>query len=112
MGLAPGFKSPDATKMDYSNYTKFIEERFPPEQPQLFSLHPNAEIGFLTNQGISIFKTVQSISGAGSGTSNLDITGSVPMIEKYSAELAPDLDMAEIRGRLSDEDYTPYVISS
>merc|ERR1719506_1935029 len=57
--LAPGFKSPDASKLDYSNYAKFIEERFPPEQPQLFSLHPNAEIGFLTNQGISIFKTLQ-----------------------------------------------------
>ena len=40
--------------------TRFIEERFPPEMPQLFGLHPNAEIGFLTSQGINIFKTVQT----------------------------------------------------
>ena len=43
--------------------TRFIEERFPPEMPQLFGLHPNAEIGFLTSQGINIFKTVQSPGG-------------------------------------------------
>jgi dynein heavy chain len=110
--LAPGFKSPDASKLDYSNYVKFIEERFPPEQPQLFSLHPNAEIGFLTNQGISIFKTVQNVSGAGSGTSALDITNASPLITKYSEELPPDLDMVDIRGKLSEEDYTPYVITS
>lgn len=40
---------------------RFIEERFPPEMPQLFGLHPNAEIGFLTSQGINIFKTVQRL---------------------------------------------------
>ncbi|CAE7410117.1 ODA11 [Symbiodinium natans] len=57
--LAPGFKSPDASKLEYSHYVKYIEERFPPEVPQMFGLHPNAEIGFLTNQGISIFKTIQ-----------------------------------------------------
>jgi dynein heavy chain len=110
--LAPGFKSPDATKMDYSNYTKFIEERFPPEQPQLFALHPNAEIGFLTNQGINIFKTVQNVSGASSGASTLDITNASPLISKYLEELPADLDMGEIRARLTDEGYTPYVITS
>ncbi|CAE7689398.1 DNAH9, partial [Symbiodinium necroappetens] len=57
--LAPGFKSPDASKLEYSHYVKYIEERFPLEVPQMFGLHPNAEIGFLTNQGISIFKTIQ-----------------------------------------------------
>merc|ERR1719311_1627899 len=110
--LAPGFKSPDAAKMEYVQYQKFIEERFPLEVPQMFGLHPNAEIGFLTNQGISIFKTVQMISGAGSGTSALDITNASPLITKYSEELPPDLDMVDIRGKLSEEDYTPYVITS
>jgi dynein heavy chain len=110
--LAPGFKSPDASKMDYSHYTKYIEERFPPEQPQLFSLHPNAEIGFLTNQGISIFTTVQNVSGASSGNSSHDITASSELIIQFNEELPNDLDMADVRGKLSDEDYTPYVITS
>jgi len=112
LSLAPGFKSPDASKMDYVNYVKFIEERFPPEQPQLFSLHPNAEIGYLTNQGISIFATVQSVSGASSGANTLDITNSSPIITRYLEQLPADLDMAEVRSKLNDEDYTPYVITS
>ncbi|KAF4714129.1 Dynein heavy chain 11, axonemal, partial [Perkinsus olseni] len=51
MNLAPGFKSPDANKLDYLAYTKYIDERMPPEAPQMFGLHPNAEIGYLTTQG-------------------------------------------------------------
>jgi len=110
--LAPGFKSPDASKMEYFGYQKFMEERFPPEQPQLFSLHPNAEIGFLTNQGISIFKTVQSVSGGSTGAAHLDISSSAPVITNYLDRLPLDLDMLTIRGLLRDEDYTPYTITS
>merc|ERR1712050_759327 len=89
--LAPGFKSPDASKMEYVTYQKFIEERFPPEQPHLFGLHPNAEIGFLTSQGISIFKTVQSVSGSDGGASSLDIVASAPLIVRYMEQLPADL---------------------
>lgn len=46
--LAPGFKSPDAFKFDREMYRKYIEEKLPAEQPQMFGLHPNAEIGYLT----------------------------------------------------------------
>jgi len=47
--LAPGFKSPDPVKFDREAYRKYIEEKLPPEIPQMFGLHPNAEIGYLTN---------------------------------------------------------------
>lgn len=47
--LAPGFKSPDANKFDRDMYRKYVEEKLPTEQPQMFGLHPNAEIGYLTN---------------------------------------------------------------
>ncbi|CAE7333776.1 ODA11, partial [Symbiodinium sp. CCMP2456] len=112
MSLAPGLKSPDASKMEYASYQKYIEERFPTEMPQLFGLHPNAEIGFLTSQGINIFKTVQMVSGADSGAATVDLLACIPLIAKYKDELPPDLDMPEIRGRLREEDYTPYVITS
>ncbi|CAL1157217.1 unnamed protein product [Cladocopium goreaui] len=112
MNLAPGFKSPDASKLEYTAYQKFIEERFPPEMPQLFGLHPNAEIGFLTSQGINIFKTVQMVSGADTAAATLDLVACTPHIAKYKDDLPPDLDMVEIRGRLKEEDYTPYVITS
>jgi len=106
------FKSPDATKMDYAHYQKFIEERLPPETPQLFGLHPNAEIGFLTNQGVQIFTTIQMVSGAGSGSGSVDITASTPIIAKYMEQLPSQLDIVDVRSKLKDEDYTPYIISS
>merc|ERR1719316_308475 len=74
----------------------------------MFGLHPNAEIGFLTNQGMAIFSTIQSISGGGGG----DISAVAGNITQLLSTLPQDLDMIEIRGRLNDEDYTPYVIVS
>merc|ERR550514_63402 len=112
MNLAPGFKSPDASKMEYTHYTKYIEEKFPLETPQMFGLHPNAEIGFLTQQGVGIFRTIQSLSGGSGGGGGGDISAVSPVITSYLTQLPPDLDMLEIRGRLKDEDYTPYVIVS
>ena len=35
MNLAPGFKSPDASKLEYHNYVKYVEEKFPAETPQM-----------------------------------------------------------------------------
>jgi dynein heavy chain len=63
--LAQGFKSPDSSKMEYEQYVKYIEDRFPIEIPQMFGLHPNAEIGFLTNQGVNLFRVISEISGGG-----------------------------------------------
>jgi len=116
MNLCPafnqGFKSPDSTKMEYQGYVKYIEERFPIEQPQMYGLHPNAEIGFLTNQGISIFTTIRNISGGGGGAGGDDIGAAKVLIDSYMNQLPPNLDMIEIRGRLKEEDYTPYIIVS
>merc|ERR1719428_2230910 len=92
----PGFKSPDSSKIEYPQYVKYIEDRFPPEQPQMFGLHPNAEIGFLTNQGINIFKTIQELSGGGGGGGSGDITAAQQYITLYQGQLPPNLDMLEI----------------
>lgn len=56
--LAPGFRSPDPSKNDRSAYSKIIEEKLPAESPQMFGLHPNAEIGYLTNVGETLFGTI------------------------------------------------------
>jgi len=112
MNLAAGFKSPDASKLDYIGYVKFIEDRFPPEMPQMFGLHPNAEIGFLTNQGMNIFSTIREIQGGGGGGGGGDISNAQSYITSYMGQLPTNLDMIEIRGRLKDEDYTPYIIVS
>jgi dynein heavy chain len=98
--------------MEYSSYVKYIEDRFPLEQPQMFGLHPNAEIGFLTQQGIMIFNVIREIQGGGGGGGGGDISVATSYIENYMGQLPINLDMIEIRGRLKDEDYTPYVIVS
>jgi dynein heavy chain len=36
----------------------------PPESPPQFGLHPNAEIGYLTNATNTLFNTILSISGS------------------------------------------------
>lgn len=46
--LAPLFKSPDPSRFDYEAYKKYIEEKLPVESPPMFGMHPNAEIGYLT----------------------------------------------------------------
>ena len=70
---APGFPAPPNT--DFVGYRNFIDENLPPESPYLYGLHPNAEIGFLTQTSENLFRTVlemqpRDTSGAGAaGTS-------------------------------------------
>jgi len=61
--MTPGFKSPDPVKFDRAKYESYIETNLPAEIPQMFGLHPNAEIGYLTTQAESLFSMVQAISG-------------------------------------------------
>jgi dynein heavy chain len=110
MNLAPGFKSPDASKLEYQHYVKYVEEKFPSETPQMFWLHPNAEIGYLTNQGLNVFSTIMKVSGGSGGGGGGDLNAATEYINTYSALLPADLDMFEIRGRIKE--YTPYIIVS
>lgn len=44
--------------MDFQNYHRYVDEMLPPENPNLYGLHPNAEIGFLTTQADNLFKMI------------------------------------------------------
>lgn len=37
---------------------QYIDDALPPESPCLYGLHPNAEIGFLTQTSEKLFRTV------------------------------------------------------
>lgn len=112
MNLAPGFKSPDSSKMDYATYLKFIEDRLPSETPQMYGLHPNAEIRFLTNQGTSLFDTILSVQGGSRSSAASGGEGSYAQIQAlistYLGQLPRNFDMLTIRGRISD--WNPYII--
>jgi dynein heavy chain len=108
-----GFKSPDASKMEYAQYVKYIEDKFPPEQPQMYGLHPNAEIGFLTAQGAAIWNTIREIAGGSGGSGSGDgLAAAQSFITGYMEQLPKNLDMLEIRSGLKEEDMTPYVMVS
>lgn len=54
--LAPGFPAPPNT--DYQGYHNYIDEVLPAENPVLYGLHPNAEIGFMSTTSENLFRTV------------------------------------------------------
>jgi len=105
--LAPGFKSPDPQKFDREAYRKYIEEKLPTEQPQMFGLHPNAEIGYLTTQSETLFATILAVSGGG-GAAGGDDSKVKNVIATFQATLPADFNMFDIFAKAKDK--TPYVV--
>ena len=68
MELASGFKSPIPDNFTYDKYVSYIETDMPPESPVLFGLHPNTEIGYLTNSTERLFTNILTMNGSGLGT--------------------------------------------
>ena len=61
--LAPGFNSPSPDMFQYDDYMSYIEQSMPPESPPLFGLHPNTEIGYLSNSAETLLFNILTISG-------------------------------------------------
>ncbi|CAD7974700.1 unnamed protein product [Amoebophrya sp. A25] len=113
MNLAPGFKSPDPSKMDYQAYIKYIEEKFPPESPSLYGMHANAEIGYLTDTGIKIFRTIMNTAGGSGGGGGGDLGAVQPLITAFLETCPIPVDMMEVRTKCPPEMRAdPYVIVS
>ncbi|XP_060795606.1 dynein axonemal heavy chain 9-like [Neoarius graeffei] len=108
--LAPGFPLPG--NMDYNSYHQYIDEALPPESPYLYGLHPNAEIGFLTQTSESLFRTVLEMqprdggSGEGSGMSRDEKVKMV--LDEFLERLPDDFNMTELMGKV--EERSPYVV--
>lgn len=105
--LAPGFKSPDPLKFDREAYRKYIEEKLPIEQPQMFGLHPNAEIGYLTTTSETLFMTILSVQG-GSSSGGGEDDKIKNLIVSFTASLPVDFNMFEVMAKAKDK--TPYVV--
>lgn len=75
----------------------------------MFGLHPNAEIGYLTNLGETLFQTIMSCSGAagGGGASKRDIVA-VEILTRFLGVLPPEYSMIDLFSRAKDR--TPYVV--
>uniref|UniRef100_A0A8B9HTP5 Dynein, axonemal, heavy chain 9 n=1 Tax=Astyanax mexicanus TaxID=7994 RepID=A0A8B9HTP5_ASTMX len=108
--LAPGFPLPG--NMDYNGYHQYIDDALPAESPYLYGLHPNAEIGFLTQTSEKLFRTVLEMqprdggSGEGSGTSRDEKVKAV--LEETLEKLPEEFNMVELMGKV--EERSPYVV--
>ena len=85
--LAPRLSSPDCAQWDYGMYANLIAKSLPPESPSIYGLHPNAEIGFLTNKAENIFQTILrlSLGSEGSPTPAAGAAGASPEAEETSS---------------------------
>jgi len=74
----------------------------------MFHMHPNAEIGYLTQDSQILFDTFLEISGGGSsGNSSVDI---MPMIDSFLTRLHKGFDMFILEEKIKETGttITPY----
>ena len=57
------FPAPDFTTMQFADIQTYIEKMLPNEAPVLFGLHPNAEIGYLSNQANNLLRDIIALGG-------------------------------------------------
>ncbi|GAB0197858.1 dynein heavy chain 9, axonemal [Grus japonensis] len=108
--LAPGFPLPG--NMDYNGYHQYIDDALPPESPYLYGLHPNAEIGFLTQTSEKLFRVVlemqprdTSVGEGGVVTREETVKA---LLEEMLEKLMDEFNIAELMAKV--EERTPYVV--
>ncbi|NWR75951.1 DYH9 protein, partial [Centropus unirufus] len=108
--LAPGFPLPG--NMDYNGYHQYIDDALPPESPYLYGLHPNAEIGFLTQTSEKLFRVVLEMqprdtsTGEGGVVTREETVKS--LLEEMLEKLMDEFNIAELMAKV--EERTPYVV--
>jgi len=110
--LFPGFPVPP--NLNHAKMMEYIEENMGTESPVMFGMHPNAEIGFRTDQSNTLYSLLGDLSGGGGGGGGggAGITERVQgMIEEINDKLAEGLvDMEDLISRIDAEGgRTPYV---
>jgi len=106
--MSVGFKSPNPAKTNRAGYEAKIDE-LPVENPNMFGLHSNAEIGYLTNLGESLCFTILQCSGSsggGGGSAKDDLVKE--LIDRFLEQLPQQFNMVELKARAKDR--TPYVV--
>ncbi|XP_076002796.1 dynein axonemal heavy chain 9 [Genypterus blacodes] len=108
--LAPEFLLPG--NMDYNGYHEYIDDALPSESPYLYGLHPNAEIGFLTQTSEKLFRTVLEMQprdgGAGEGGAMTREEKVRVVLEEIMEKLPEEFNMVELLGKA--EERTPFQV--
>ncbi|XP_049715504.1 dynein axonemal heavy chain 9 isoform X5 [Elephas maximus indicus] len=110
LSLAPGFPLPG--NMDYNGYHQYIDAELPPESPYLYGLHPNAEIGFLTQTSENLFRTVLGLqpqdSHAGEGAGATREEKVKALLEEILERVTDEFNIPELMAKV--EERTPYIV--
>uniref|UniRef100_A0A8C6JKW0 Dynein axonemal heavy chain 17 n=1 Tax=Melopsittacus undulatus TaxID=13146 RepID=A0A8C6JKW0_MELUD len=108
--LAPGFPLP--ANMDYNGYHQYIDDALPPESPYLYGLHPNAEIGFLTQTSEKLFRTVLEMQPRDTGMGDGEVVTREEtvkaLLEDMLEKLMDEFNIAELMAKV--EERTPYAV--
>uniref|UniRef100_A0A8C8RQ31 Uncharacterized protein n=1 Tax=Pelusios castaneus TaxID=367368 RepID=A0A8C8RQ31_9SAUR len=108
--LAPGFPLPG--NMDYNGYHQYIDDTLPAESPYLYGLHPNAEIGFLTQTSEKLFRTVLEMqprdtnTGEGGGATREEKVKA--LLDEILEKLTDEFNIPELMAKV--EERTPYIV--
>jgi dynein heavy chain len=103
----------NAGTMSHTKLTEYIQENMGMESPIMFGMHPNAEIGFRTDQSNLLFQTVFELqprtSGGEGGGSMSEVV--MTLIEEMTDKLAEGVvEMEDLISRIEAEGgRTPYV---
>ncbi|XP_059474542.1 dynein beta chain, ciliary-like isoform X3 [Neocloeon triangulifer] len=109
--LAAGFTAPPNT--DMQGMQQWVLEALPAESPQLYGLHTNAEIGFMTATSEALLKTVFEMqprdAGILAGGATISREDKVKVVIDELLDKLPEVfNMTELNGRV--EERTPYII--
>ena len=107
--FAPGYAVPP--NMDYKGYHQYIDENLPPESPYLYGLHPNAEIGVLTQTSENLFRTLlemQPKDNAQNDEEGMSMDEKVKsIIDEITEKLPEEFNLYELNQKA--EEKTPYI---
>jgi dynein heavy chain, axonemal len=94
-----GFKSPLPQRTDRDKYVEIVETQLPPEAPQMFGLHPNAEIGYLTADGNALFEQILLIQGGSGKGGGSGVQSIIDEFTRKMKEETPQFSMFELKLR-------------
>jgi len=108
MTLAPGYRAPDPLKFSRADYVAYVDQ-LPPEAPQMFGLHSNAEISYLTGNGETLFSTILQCSGGSGGGGGKGKDQIVKgMIDEFLDKLPVEFIMLDLFAKAKER--TPMVV--
>jgi len=106
--MCPDFPAP--AEGNFTDILAYIRTTLPTESPSLFGLHPNAEIGFMSAESETLFRTLLELQGAAAGGG--DGGGKDAIVAEKMADLldrAPALfSMIDINSRIAEK--TPFLV--